>query len=91
MTQLANPAPVHDQLREAEVQIVAQAVVAVRPIYNEERNGSSYWECPFCEEVVVGFAPTYEMNDIKHKCACAYVVAKGLVTGMGAKETTDAT
>jgi hypothetical protein len=80
MTQNANPMPVHDNEREAAVQRMAHAVLAVRPVFHEDRNETAYWECPFCEEFRLDPGGSYEMKDIKHKSDCAYVIASSLVT-----------
>jgi hypothetical protein len=91
-TKTADPVPTHDQLREAEVQRLARGVLAVNAVFWDDPNGPYHWDCPLCGEGETGgHGVDYGMKDIKHKSDCAYVIAKGLVTNMPEKETTDAT
>lgn len=91
LTCTAGAVPVHDPLREAEVQRLARGVLSVNTVFWDDPNGPYHWDCPLCGEGETGgHGASYEMKDIKHKSDCAYVIAKGLVTNMPETEAADA-
>lgn len=69
---------IHTDDREKELQLLVTGVLnaSVNSWYNP--NGADESTCPFCSSTVY-FAQA-EMNEIKHRNNCAYLIAKDLVT-----------
>lgn len=70
--------------RETEINTVLNAVIETSPNWYDDPNGPYRTTCPFCGARLNtgGENPYPNMEDLVHEFDCAWVIAKGLMTGI---------
>lgn len=69
--------------REYEIQQVLKAVINANVDSFDNPNGGYENTCPFCCTMTYGNYnhPWLDMHELTHDMNCAYIIAKGLMTG----------
>lgn len=72
--------------REKDIQALCNAVLYMSAVHWDNPNGAYESSCPICHAMVKsgsdgnGFPDFKDMDEIKHKFDCAYLIAKDLST-----------